>query len=187
MADNHSHTDVNEADLTADLKGRNREAMEVLYDRYSAALYGIAFRIVRTDQGAEDVLQEAFIRIWEQIDRFDPARGTLFTWMHSIVRNLSLDVVKSRAYRNSQENRSLDDVVDTVESEHTTSYNPEVIGVKESVGALEPELAEIVETLYFKGLTQSEAAEELALPIGTIKTRARRALNRLRGMMGGFD
>lgn len=187
MPNNHAHTVSNETDLIAGLKRRDREAMATLYDRYSPALYGVAFRIVRSEQMAEDVLQEAFVKVWEQIDRFDSVRGTLFTWMHSIVRNLSLDVVKSKAYRNSQENRNLDDVVDTVEEEYKITYNPEVIGLKESVETLEPELVEIVETLYFKGYTQSEAAEKLALPIGTIKTRARRALNRLRGLMGEQD
>lgn len=187
MPNNHAHTAFNEADLITGLKSRNREAMATLYDRYARALYGVAFRIVRSEQGAEDVLQEAFVKVWEQIDRFDGSRGTLFTWMHSIVRNLSLDTVKSRAYRNSLENRNLDDVVDTVEQEYRVTYNPETIGLKETVDGLEPELAEVVDTLYFRGFTQSEAAEELALPVGTIKTRARRALNRLRGLMGESD
>lgn len=187
MPNKHIHTAFSEVDLVDGLKSRNREAMALLYDRYSRALYGVAFRIVRSEQGAEDVLQEAFVKVWEQIDRFDSVRGTLFTWMHSIVRNLSLDVIKSKAYRNSQENRNLDEVVDTVELQYRVTYNPEIIGLRESVNELEPELAEVVQTLYFKGLTQSEAAEELALPIGTVKTRARRALNRLRGLMGESD
>lgn len=187
MVENSIHTDINERDLVAALKSRNQNAMGILYDRYSRALYGIAFRIVRSEKETEDVLQDAFVRIWEQIDRFDQERGTLYTWMHTIVRNLSLDMVKSKGYRNSRENQNLTGVVDTVEHQNKVEYNPEIIGIKESVDSLEPELVEIVNTLYFQGFTQSEAAKELNLPVGTVKTRARRALNHLRNILKQSD
>lgn len=187
MPNSTIHTNVSEADLVSELKNRNRAAMGVLYDRYSKALYGIAFRIVRSEKETEDVLQESFVRIWEQIQRFDERRGTLFTWMHTIVRNLALDMVKSKGFRTSRENRNLADVVDTIEKENRVEYNPETIGIKESLSSLEPELVEIVDTLYFKGFTQSEAADELNLPVGTVKTRARRALNHLRNILGNSD
>ena len=185
MLKNSIHTDISEADLVAALKARNREAMGVLYDRYSRALYGIAFRVVRSEKETEDVLQDAFVRIWEQIDRFDQKRGTLYTWMHTVVRNLSLDMVKSKGYRSSQENQNLTNLVDTLEArEQELSTTLRLLDVKESVSSLEPELVEIVDTLYFQGFTQSEAAKELNLPVGTVKTRARRALNHLRNKFG---
>lgn len=185
MTNNSININMSEAELIAALKRRNDSAMGILYDRYSRALYGVAFRIVRSEKGVEDVLQDAFVKIWEQIDRFDERRGTLYTWMHTIVRNLALDMVKSKAYRNSRQNQTLDDVVDTLEEENNVSYNPDIIGVRETVKTLEPDLIEVVDTLYFKGFTQSEAAEELNLPLGTVKTRARRALNQLRNLMNG--
>ena len=158
--------------------------MGLLYDRYARPLYGIIYRIVRSQEIAEDLLQETFLRIWERIDQFDIDRGELFTWIVTIARNLALDKVKSKAYQSSKKNRNVDEIVDTTRSERSISYNPETIGVKESVEQLEPDLRTVVETLYFRGYTQSEAAEELDLPLGTLKTRARKALGLLRQKLG---
>ncbi len=179
VSDPAHHSD---AALAAGLKARDRRAVGLLYDRYSRPLFGVIYRIIRSQEIAEDVLQETFIRVWEKIDQFDPERGTLFTWINSIARNLALDTLKSKAYRTSQQNQTIDQVVNVLDKQNTTSYDPETIGIRESVDHLDPELREVVETLYFKGFTQSEAAEELELPLGTLKTRARKAIGLLRSI-----
>ncbi len=157
--------------------------MAELYDRYSGALFGVAYRILRSREESEDLLQEIFLQIWEKIDTFDAEKGTLYTWMNRIVRNRALDVLRSRSHRDQQKNRSIEDSVSQIEAENQVIHNPETIGLQGTVESLEPELKEVVESLYFKGNTQSEASEELAIPLGTVKTRARRALKVLRKKM----
>ncbi|MGE3802025.1 MAG: RNA polymerase sigma factor [Candidatus Kapaibacterium sp.] len=173
--------------LATRLKDRDREAVGLLYDRYSRPLFGIIYRIVRSQEIAEDVLQETFVRLWERIDQFDIERGTLFTWINTIARNLALDTVKSKAYKTSNKNQTVGEVVDVIDRDQSVSYNPETIGVQESVARLEPELRKVVETLYFRGYSQSEAAEELNLPLGTLKTRARKAISLLRSMFNDVE
>ncbi|MEZ4782843.1 MAG: sigma-70 family RNA polymerase sigma factor [Candidatus Kapaibacterium sp.] len=176
-------TNYSDKILATRLKNRDREAVGLLYDRYSGPLFGIIYRIVRSQEIAEDVLQETFVRLWERIDQFDIERGTLFTWINTIARNLALDTVKSKAYRASNKNQTVGEVVDVIDRDQSVFYNPETIGVQESVAQLEPELRKVVETLYFRGYSQSEAAEELNLPLGTLKTRARKAISLLRSML----
>jgi RNA polymerase sigma factor (sigma-70 family) len=177
------HTEFNEADLVARLMRREKEAVGELYDRYARALFGVVVRIVGAQEAAEDVLQEVFVQIWEKIDRYDPERGTLFTWICAIARNRALDVVKSRAHRDGLQNRSIDDVVESVNTEYVVSDQTDHIGIRETLDRLDPDLREVVDTLYFRGYTQSEAAEELSLPLGTLKTRARRAIQELRARL----
>ncbi len=157
--------------------------MAALYDRYSRALFGIAYRILASKEETEDLLQEGFLQIWEKVDTFDREKGTLYTWMSTIVRNKALDVVRSRSHRNQKKNRSLEDSVPVIERENRVTYNPDTIGLDKTVSQLPAELKEVVESLYYNGNTQSEASKELDIPLGTVKTRARRALSVLREKM----
>ena len=157
--------------------------MGELYDRYSGALYGIAYRILKSKEETEDLLQEGFLQIWDKIDAFDRDKGTLYTWMSTIIRNKCLDVVRSRSHRDQKKNRSLENSVPVIERENPVTYNPDTIGLGRTVEELDPELKEVVESLYFNGNTQSEASRELDIPLGTVKTRARRALSVLRSKM----
>ena len=178
-----AHNRSNELSLVTRLCRGDKGAMAELYDRYGKALLGIAYRVVGSQETAEDLLQNAFLQIWAKIDTFDIERGTLFTWMARIVRNGAIDHIRSKAHRNEQKNYSLEKSVDIVEQLNPVSYNPDVIGLNERVEKLDPELREVIRALYFLGSTHKEAAEELGIPIGTIKTRARRAVLVLRGWM----
>ena len=178
------YNDFNEAALVERLCAREEAAMAELYDRYSGALFGLAYRILKSREETEDLLQDAFLLIWKRIDSFDSRKGTLFTWMGTVVRNRALDVVRSRSHRDQKKNRSLEDSVSAIERDNPVGFNPDGIGIGRSVERLDPELREVVETLYFNGYTQSEAAEALDIPLGTIKTRARRAIRLLRDRLG---
>ena len=184
MSDQTHHSDKV---LAERLKSRDQGAIGLLYDRYASPLFGIIYRIVRSQEIAEDVLQETFLKVWERNDQFDITRGTLFTWINTIARNLALDTVKSKAYKTARTNQSVDEVVDVIDRHQSTSYNPETIGLQDSVGQLDPELREVVEKLYFSGYSQSEAAKELDLPLGTLKTRARKAISLLRSLFDERD
>jgi len=162
------------------LSGKDAKGIEILYDNYSAALYGVIYRIVGKDEIAEDVLQETFLKIWNNFSQYDASKGRLFTWILNIARNLAIDKVRSKEFVSQSKNRPLQDSVSSIDVSNEFSYNPETIGIKEMVRKLEPEYKEIIELLFFGGYTQSEAAEKLGIPLGTVKTRSRSAIMRLR-------
>jgi RNA polymerase sigma factor (sigma-70 family) len=162
------------------LADRNTEGMEILYDNYAAALYGVIYRVIRQEEIAEDVLQESFLKIWNNFARYDATKGRLFTWMMNIARNMAIDKVRSKEFSQKQKNRDLSGSVSLPDFESQAAYNPETIGLKEMVRKLEPEYREIIDLLYFGGYTQSEAAEKLDIPLGTVKTRSRAAILKLR-------
>jgi RNA polymerase sigma factor (sigma-70 family) len=171
---------LSETELIDALRGKQRIAMEALYDMYSASLHGIIIRIVPQDEIAEDLLQETFVKIWNSFPSFDSSKGRLFTWMVNIARNVSIDKIRSKDYRNNSKNQDLENTVNYVDERRNTSINPEVLGVKDLVEKLKPEQKSILDLVYFKGYTHVEAAEELDIPLGTVKTRLRMAIITLR-------
>lgn len=171
-------TKIEEEDLIRLLAAREKQGIEILYDNYSAALYGVIQRIVVSDEIAEEVLQETFLKIWNNFAQYDSSKGRLFTWMVNICRNLAIDKVRSKDFVNQNKNQSIDNAVSL--SDHKTSFDPDLIGVRDIVKKLEPEYRQIIDLLYFKGYSQSEAAEKLNIPLGTVKTRSRAAIQRLR-------
>ena len=172
--------EISEAELAAALKNRNRDAVGILYDNYSALLYGIIFRIVKSEETAEDLLQEVFVKVWNNISSFDPAKAKLVTWMGNIARNLAIDKIRSKDYKNLQQNHDIADFVNIIEESPSTGFNPEHIGVKEMLEKLPKEQRELLELVYWQGYTQAETAEKLGMPLGTVKTRIRSAVNTLR-------
>jgi RNA polymerase sigma-70 factor (ECF subfamily) len=186
--DRHSVSDAQkqiarEEELVASLKQRNREAVGTLYDRYASPLYGVILRIIRSEELAEDLLQETFVRVWRNIDSYDRSKGRLFTWLINIARNLALDTIKSRSFRDAQQNQEIDNIVNVIDARENASYNPEHIGLRELLDRLTPEHREVVELIYFEGYTHTEAAEQLSLPLGTLKTRLRAAINFFRKIL----
>ena len=150
--------------------------MTEFYDHYSAALYGVIHRIVKADDEAEDVLQEALVKIWHSMESYDTSKGRLFTWVLNISRNLAIDRIRSRQHRVGSHTQGLDDSPTAQRQAAPDTFRPEHIGLQDLTKQLVPEQRQIIDLLYFGGFTQSEAAEELSLPLGTVKTRARTAL-----------
>ena len=171
---------IAEEALVSMLSEQNTEGIEILYDNYSSALYGVIFRIVQSEDIAENVLQETFLKIWNNIARYDESKGRLFTWMMTIARNMALDVVRSKGFSQQRKNHSIDGSVSFTDPTFRTTYNPETIGLKELVNRLDPEYRQVIELLFFGGYTQSETAAKLDIPLGTVKTRSRAALLKLR-------
>lgn len=177
---NKRTTTIDEDDLVASLRRGDREATGILYDNYASALYGLIFRLVGEDSVAEDLLQEAFTKIWQNFPSYDSTKGRLFTWMARLVRNLTIDALKSKDYRNRRKNQEIDSIVHLVDRETSVESPTDSIGLGELVGTLRPEQQIIVDLIYFRGLTHTEAAEELAIPLGTVKTRLRAAISEMR-------
>ena len=171
---------LSEEELVLALRNREKIAAEALYDMYSASLYGVISRIITDTAVAEDVLQETFVKIWHSFSGYSTEKGRLFTWMVNIARNLAIDKLRSKDYKNQNKNQELEINVTFIDEQRNTVYKPELLGIKELVGKLKPEQKIILELVYFKGYTHVEAADELGIPLGTIKTRLRMAIQELR-------
>jgi RNA polymerase sigma factor (sigma-70 family) len=166
------------------LRSKDRGALEYLYDHYSGALYGVIFRIVRKEEVAEEVLQDVFLKIWDRFDNYDSNKGKLFTWLVNIARNQAIDKTRSREISKEQKTSGIDNVVSRIDSEDYVEQRIEGIGVKDILKNLPTEQQFVVDHLYFKGYTQSELAEEFDIPLGTVKTRLRLAMQQLRMTLG---
>lgn len=174
------HT-ISEEALVALLQSKDEKGIEILYDNYSASVLGIIFRIVQDTEISEDVLQEAYIKIWNSAAQYDATKGRLFTWMINIARHCAIDKVRSKEFNKSLKNQSLENSVsNSIQAKNTDSTNPELIGLKELVEKLDPEQKKIIDLLYFGGFTQEEVSQKLEIPLGTVKTRCRLALLSLR-------
>lgn len=169
-----------EAEIIKAIRNRERIGAEALYDMYSSSLYGIIYRIIQDEESGQDLLQETFVKIWNSIDSYDETKGRLFTWMVNIARNLSIDKLRSKDFRNSSKNRDIENSVNLIDDQCNTSLNTETLGVKEMVDNLKPDAKAVLDLVYFKGYTHAEASEELGIPLGTVKTRIRIAIQTLR-------
>ena len=154
--------------------------MATLYDRYAAAMYGVIKKVVTDDAIAEDLMQEAFLKVWKAGAQYDASKGRLFTWLINVARNTAIDYLRSKRYKESIQTDELD-VYSPVTERVTTAVDH--IGLKDVLSTLKPEQQEVLDLLYFNGLTQEQAAEELGIPLGTVKTRARTAIQVLRKIL----
>lgn len=171
---------LSEPELILAILNKDKKGADALYDMYSSALYGVIFRIVQHEEIAEDLLQDVFVKIWNSFSSYDPAKGRLFTWIVNIARNVSIDKTRSKDFRNNSKTEDIENNVFSIDKRLTTSINPETLGLKELVAKLKPEQKIILDLVYFRGFTHVEVAEELEIPLGTVKTRLRSAIITLR-------
>lgn len=164
------------------LKEQSNDGFNYLYDNYSGALFTIINQVVTDKEITSDVLQEVFINIWRKIELYDPQKGRLFTWMLNIARNAAIDKVRSKGFRNSQQNQSISD---NVHEGITVSVHPETsdVGLKKVLTKLKEEYRTLIDLSFFQGFTHEEISKILGIPLGTVKTRIRSALSQLRIMI----
>jgi RNA polymerase sigma-70 factor, ECF subfamily len=160
------------------LRNHKAEGVSMLYDKYSSALFGTIFRVVHSKELAEEVLQDTFTKAWRNIDSYDIGKGRLYTWLINIARNAAIDATRAKNFK--QQNQSLDNVVNTIDTQQSTSINPDTIDVQRLTENLSPEYKVLIDLIYFQGFTQAEAAEHLSMPLGTVKTRLRAAMSTLK-------
>lgn len=171
---------LSEEELVLALRQREKVAIEALYDMYSSSLFGVIVRIVNDTALAEDILQDTFVKIWNSFSSYSTEKGRLFTWMVNIARNLAIDKIRSKDFKNQGKNQDIENNVAFIDEQRNAVYKPELLGVKELVEGLKPEQKSILDLVYFKGYTHVEAADELGVPLGTVKTRLRMAIIQLR-------
>ncbi|WP_276134684.1 RNA polymerase sigma factor [Polluticoccus soli] len=169
-----------EEELVSLLKQQSKEAYNYLYRQYSAVLFGVIKRIVMDEQTAQDVLQEVFVKIWNNIQQYDPVKGRIYTWMINIARNSSIDKLRSKGEVMKGKIRGDEETVNNIGGGLQTEQNTDAIGLKKLVDELKPEHKAIVELAYFKGYTMEEIGKALDIPVGTVKTRMRNAIQTLR-------
>ncbi|MEO7991864.1 MAG: sigma-70 family RNA polymerase sigma factor [Chryseolinea sp.] len=168
----------------ARLKAKDKSALEYLYDNYSGALYGVIFRILKKEEIAEEVLQDVFLKIWDRFENYDASKGKLFTWLLNVTRNQAIDKTRSKEISKDQKTTPIEKVVSRIDNEEYIEQRIDGIGVSEILKVLSTDQQFVVEYLYFKGYTQSELAEEFDIPLGTVKTRLRLAMQQLRITLG---
>jgi RNA polymerase sigma factor (sigma-70 family) len=169
-----------ETDLIAGLKKRNDGAFEYLYNNYKGALFTTIRQIIPDAEIAGDVLQEAFITAWKNIDKYDPAKGRLFTWLFNVTRNCTINTLRSKNYKSQQKNESLDNYVNYIDEKETQVFNINQIGLRKQVHLLREDYKNVLELSYFNGFTHEEISTILNIPVGTVKTRLRNAVIELR-------
>jgi RNA polymerase sigma-70 factor, ECF subfamily len=148
-------------------------ALAEFYDRYASMANGLALRILRNSSDAEEVVQEVFVQAWRQADRYDAARGTPEAWISTLARTRALDKLRRRTSRREEPPEAAPGTT-------ATPPNVEVLAVRKALAGLSDPQRTVLELAYYDGLTQSEIAARLREPLGTIKTRIRTAMIRLR-------
>jgi RNA polymerase sigma factor (sigma-70 family) len=168
----------NEEELITLLKQQSKDAFNYLYTNYSGGLYGVIRKVIIDEQTAQDVLQEVFVKIWNNIDQYNPGKGRIYTWMINIARNAAIDKLRSKGEIMKGKIHTAEDAVYNVSAK--TEQMTDSIGLKDAVAGLRQEYQVIVNLAYFKGFTMDEIAKTLDIPLGTVKTRMRAALQTLR-------
>ncbi len=171
MASQHSLS------LLRRLTAGDQHALGEVYDRYASLVNGLALRILRDRTEAEDVVQEVFVQIWRQAGRFDPSRGSPEAWICTMARTRALDRLRRRASRREDPSDAAPGVTEPPNTE-------QALAVRKALDTLSADQRSALELAYYEGLTQTEIAAKLGQPLGTVKTRIRTALIRLRDVLG---
>ena len=173
--------------LAEGIRRRDPSAMEALYDRHSRQAFGLAYRILGDGPSAEDALQEAFLTVWRQADRIDSARGKLSSYLMTVVHHKAVDLLRSRR---GQAGRHLpldptlvgEEEADMVEG---LAHSSRREAIRTALSSLPPDQREPILLAYFHGLTHIEIADKLSVPLGTVKSRLRLGLEKMRSALGG--
>jgi RNA polymerase sigma-70 factor, ECF subfamily len=180
---------INEDDrnLAERLKRREPAAMTELYDRYGKLAYALIYRVVRDTGVAEDLVQETFLRVWNRAQGFDGERGALGPWLLAVARNRAIDYVRSAGGRMA---RSSFELAETEHPSAFVNFEADILSqdrarrVRGALGKLNENQRHVIELAYFEGLSQTEMAERMRQPLGTVKTWVRTALKNLREELG---
>lgn len=168
------------------IAGGDERALAALYDRYRLILFGLILRILHSQPEAEDVLQEVFLQVWRRASDFDEKRGRPFTWLVTLARSRAIDRLRSVSARERMTEgaaRAVPDSISDAAADAVKSEQGEI--VRRALAQLPEEQRHTLLLAYFEGLTQTEIAERTGIPLGTIKTRMRSGMIKLRELLGG--
>lgn len=163
-------------------KDRDKKAISLVFENYGSVLQNIILRIVKDEAMAQDVLQEALLKIWKNAGTYDTEKGSLFTWLTRICRNAAIDKTRTKDFRLTETSKMAVDLVsisDTVGDES----NFDQLYMKQLIEQLPEKQRELIDLAYFQGYTQKEISDNLEMPLGTVKTRIRMAIKHLRSII----
>ena len=176
----------NDVALLSAIGARDEVALAQLYDRYRAILFGLLMRILNNREEAEDVLQEVFLQVWRKAEDFDENRGRPFTWLVTLARSRGIDRLRTLAARERVAEAGAREPSEEISDAATDAFKSEQRGlVSDALAKLPDEQKRPIMLAYFEGLTQSEIATNLGAPLGTVKTRMRTGMIRLRELLAG--
>jgi RNA polymerase sigma-70 factor, ECF subfamily len=173
-------------ELLERIKRGDTTALDALYERYSSPVYSLVWKILQSPEEAEDVALDVFWQVWRQADRYDPARGAPPAWIFTVARSRAIDRLRARQRREARTvsfddpAAKLDPLDEGAAPDVVVSFRQARDAVREAMTELSPVQREAIELAFFKGLTHAEIAATLNEPLGTIKTRIRQGLIRLR-------
>ncbi len=183
------YAELGDEELMQRLHHRDQRAFEAIFDRYGDLVYSTALRVLRDAQLAEDVSQEIFVRLWRKPQSYVAERGRFLTWLISVTRNRAVDEVRSRGRRQRHETASPEEqerelpASDSIDPALNAQLAEQARIVRAALAELPPEQREIIELAYFGGLTQQEISDRLDQPLGTVKTRIRLGMQKLRAAL----
>ena len=186
-------TELNDEALMALVAGGDEGAIEQLYDRYAAQVRGLALRILRERRAAEEIVQESFWRAWRSADSFDSGRGSFKSWLFTIAHRQALDALRRQKVRPeaAPQETDLERMSSSPEGgnevQETVWLREQRERVRAAVAELPPEQSRVIDLAYFGGLTRQEIAAEIGLPLGTVHSRARLGLNKLREALASVN
>ena len=166
-----------EQEIITLLKNGDQKAISLLYENYSGALLGVVKKIISDDDIAQDVLQESFVKVWKKGKTYDASKAKLFTWLYRIFYNSAIDKVRSLKNKTKKEVQIKDSNVYKLT---TDSLNQDTLDIQKHLSTIELKYQVVLNALYFEGMTQQEASEELNIPLGTIKSRLKIGLRELK-------
>jgi RNA polymerase sigma-70 factor (ECF subfamily) len=173
-----------DAELLQAIAERDEHALALLYDRYRLILFGLTMRILNSRPEAEDVLQEVLLQVWRRASDFDPLRGKPFTWLVTIARSRAIDRLRQLGARDRLSESAAREAPDEMSDASADALHSEQRQiVKRALAELPEEQRQVLLLAYYDGLTQAEIATKLATPLGTVKTRMRAGMMKLRGLL----
>lgn len=167
---------MKDSQITHLIRNRDEKGISLLYDKYANALYGVIERILNNPGLSEEVLSQTMLKAWNKIDSFDIQKSTLFTWLMAIARNSAIDKRRLKSFENNHKTDSISSPVYNIVATEADSN----IDTLKILGLLDEKYKVVLNKVYLEGYSQSEAAELLDIPLGTVKTRVRTAIQILR-------
>lgn len=182
-----NYQDMEDLGLLEEISNRNRDALAELYDRYDRRVFSLAARILNDPVSSEEVTQDVFLSVWRRGSSYSSAKGKFTTWLFSIAHNRTIDELRKRRRDRNRQNDDIEDHLNIESAEISPLENAvaqsEYAKVRDAMAELPAEQRQVVELSYFRGLTQAEIAEKTGQPLGTVKTRMRLALRKLRNAL----
>jgi RNA polymerase sigma-70 factor (ECF subfamily) len=166
-----------EIEIVGLLQKGDQKAVTLLYENYADALYGVILKVLNDEDLAQDALQETFVKVWKNSKSYNSKKAKLFTWLYRIAYNTAIDKVRSQTNKTNKEVQMDASNVYMLTSE---SLNQDVMDIKTHLKSIDEKYQIVINALFFEGMTQQEASEELEIPLGTIKSRLKIGLRELK-------